>query len=49
MLSDRMFSVHLGESQSKLRRLNNGLSQDIILVSVLFDLYTRSLPAIYFP
>jgi len=25
MLSNRMFSVHLGEMQSKLRRLNNGL------------------------
>lgn len=44
MLRNRMFSVHLGEMQSKLRCLNNGLPQDSVLVPILFNLYTSDLP-----
>jgi len=45
MLCNRMFSVHLGELQNKIRRLNNGLPQGSVLAPILFNLYTSHLPA----
>jgi len=44
MLSNRMFSIHLEEMQSKLRRLNNGLPQDSVLVPILFKIYKFYIP-----
>jgi len=36
--------VYIVEEKSKLRLLNNGLSQGSVLASLLFNLYTKDLP-----
>lgn len=44
MVSNRMFSVQLGDKQSKSRRLNDGLLHGSALSPLLFNLCIHDLP-----
>lgn len=41
-----LFLFFLNERKSKLRRLNNGLSQGSVLAPILFDIYTHDMASI---
>jgi len=44
MLSNRLFTVIIGTRKSKQKTLSNGLPQGLVLVPLLFNIYTRNLP-----
>jgi len=44
MLSGRMFKVLLGNNESPLKRLKDGLPQGSVLAPLLFNVYTADLP-----
>lgn len=43
MLSKRLFRVHLGFKKCPFRRLNGGLPQGLVLISLLFNVHTADL------
>jgi hypothetical protein len=45
MLSNRFFTIFIGEEKSKIKMLNNGLPQDSVLAPLLFNLCIKDLQA----
>ena len=49
LIRNRSFTLSIGDSKrSRLRRLRNGLPQESVLASLLFNLYTYDLPSTIF-